>query len=84
MAARWDLNFLIILGAWSAFVFTRRVVRFIYVYVRPSSIGRYQQREAWALVTGATEGKLMGEQEYPVQDCLGSRGSKSMLLENIF
>jgi 17beta-estradiol 17-dehydrogenase / very-long-chain 3-oxoacyl-CoA reductase len=34
----------------------KNVAEYIYVYTRPSSIGRYRRQKAWALVTGATEG----------------------------
>jgi len=44
---------------WTGF-FASRVLRWVWIYVRPSSVGRYLHetdgKPAWALVTGASEG----------------------------
>jgi 17beta-estradiol 17-dehydrogenase / very-long-chain 3-oxoacyl-CoA reductase len=51
---------LLCLGALSASVTVFRLLRFIYIYTRPSSISRYchvkANKPAWALVTGASDG----------------------------
>ena len=54
------LKILAAIGLFSTYLFMLRTWRFIYVYTRPSSIGRYRHqtgsKPAWALVTGATQG----------------------------
>ena len=61
MALLWNLVlslsvFLGLIGTWCISMVARNVAKYIHVYVRQSSIGRYRHQDGWALVTGATEG----------------------------
>ncbi|EJD55469.1 putative short chain dehydrogenase/reductase [Auricularia subglabra TFB-10046 SS5] len=49
-------SLLTLLGAIYAVPLTYRFLRFLHVYLRPSSLHEYRCDNAWALVTGATEG----------------------------
>lgn len=44
------------LGALSVLPFTYRLSRSLYIYGRPSSLPRYKRQDAYALITGASDG----------------------------
>lgn len=53
------VNFLTIVGAITLLSAVVRSALFIYHYTAPSQLGRYlKTSEPWALVTGASDGKL--------------------------
>ena len=59
MGADWTLQFLnplSLIGACYLILTIQNVLRYIYTYTRSSALLRYREADAWALVTGATEG----------------------------
>lgn len=49
--------FLYSVGIWTCITFFKKLVDFIYLYTRSSSLTRYRQKSnSWALVTGASDG----------------------------
>lgn len=52
----WLFKYLAAVGALSTTVGLYRLSKFLYVHLRSSSLSRYHHPNAWALVTGASDG----------------------------